>query len=142
MCAEGLLDGVAQVLPDKPPICDLDRVRGRCGGDRGVGASPVPADHLDALTGGEPAGEGVCLPVFQQVNGCTGLAAHQHTSVHMAALKAKSSTLSTRGVGAAGSGVNMIRRSMVVLLTGAGSSAASRAPGRPDSTMPIAVSGC
>ncbi|QCX82715.1 hypothetical protein C9F11_45795 (plasmid) [Streptomyces sp. YIM 121038] len=87
VCADGLLDGVAEVPPDMPPICDLDSVRGRGGGGRGIRPGTVSADRLDALASGEPAGEGVRFPVFQQVNGCAGLAVHQHAAVHVRAFE-------------------------------------------------------
>ena len=43
----GALEVPGQVVPQVPAVGDLHRVRGAEPGGLGVGAGPVPADHLD-----------------------------------------------------------------------------------------------
>lgn len=47
VCPDGLLGGVAQVVPQVPSVGDLDGLRCARSGGLGVGGGPVPADDLD-----------------------------------------------------------------------------------------------
>ncbi|OKI84055.1 hypothetical protein AMK11_22110 [Streptomyces sp. CB02414] len=81
---DGPLGGLAEVVPQVPPVSDLDRL-----GCPGRGAfreerSPVPADHLDPGALRQPLGQAGCLPVGQQVHRPTGLAIDQNGAVDAA----------------------------------------------------------
>jgi hypothetical protein len=66
---DDFLDGLAEVVPQVPPVGDLDRV-GCCFADGfGVGARPVPAHDLYSGVGLQPRGHGLFGAVGQYVNG-------------------------------------------------------------------------
>ncbi|MDH6115359.1 hypothetical protein P3T36_007195 [Kitasatospora sp. MAP12-15] len=69
MVDDGLLDGFGEVLPDVPPVRDVDRVGGAESPGFGVGGGAVAADHLDARVLGQPAGDCRDGAVGQQVDG-------------------------------------------------------------------------
>jgi hypothetical protein len=52
---DALLDGLGQVLPQVEAVGDLHRIRRPGPGAVGVGARPVPADHLHPGMSGQPA---------------------------------------------------------------------------------------
>ncbi len=113
--------GVGEVVPDVPQVGHLDSVRGADVGAVGVTAAAVTANDLHARLLGEPGGEGGRLLLGQKIDRGTGLAIDQHGAVVVCPLRrANSSTPTTRGVAAGGSGKAMTRASKVVLLTGAG----------------------
>jgi hypothetical protein len=63
---------LGQVVPQVPPVGDLDRV-GRAGaGAVGVGPGPVPADHPGTGVRGEPVRQRPCFPAGQDVDGPPG----------------------------------------------------------------------
>ncbi len=68
MSEHDFVDGLAEVLPQVPPIRDLDRLRGSCGSTGRVVAAAVPADDLDVGLGGQPSRHGVGLPVRQYID--------------------------------------------------------------------------
>ena len=80
-----LLHVLGQVVVEMPPVGDLDCLRGALAGAVGVGAGPVPADHLGSGVLLQPFGEGVRLPVAQQVYGLAGLGVDQDGPVVPAA---------------------------------------------------------
>jgi hypothetical protein len=71
------LDRLGEVLPEVEPVGDLDGVRRSGAGTVGVGAGPVPADHLDAGMSGKPVGERLGVAAFQQVKRGASLAVDQ-----------------------------------------------------------------
>ena len=58
----------AQVVPQVPPVGDLHRARRTVTGAIGVPAGPVPADHLYAGVGAQPAGEVAGLPTDEHIH--------------------------------------------------------------------------
>jgi hypothetical protein len=54
MCRDGLLHGLAQVVPQVPAVRHLQGLRGRGSGGFGVGAAPVAAHHLDLGVSRQP----------------------------------------------------------------------------------------
>ena len=80
-----LLHVLGQVVIDMPPVGDLDCLRGSLARAVGVGAGPVPADHLGSGVLLQPFGEGVRLPVAQQVYRLAGLGVDQDGPVVPAA---------------------------------------------------------
>jgi len=56
------------VVPQAPPVSDLDRLRRTGIGAAGVGASPIPAHHLHAGMPTQLVGEGTGSSVGQQVD--------------------------------------------------------------------------
>ena len=63
------LDGLAEVVPQVPPVRDLDRVRCAAGAAVGVDPGPVPADHLRSRPGCQPGGERVRRPLGRMSTG-------------------------------------------------------------------------
>jgi hypothetical protein len=51
------LDGLAEVVPQMPPVGDLHRIRRSPLTTVGIAACPVPADQLRARAGSEPGRE-------------------------------------------------------------------------------------
>lgn len=82
---DGPFGGLAQVVPEVPPVRDLDGLRGAGGGTFGEERRPVPAYDLNARPVGEPGRQAGCLPVGQQVDGTVGLDVDEDGAV-MAAL--------------------------------------------------------
>ena len=80
-----LLDVLGQVVVEMPPVGDLDCFRGALARAVGVGAGPVPADHLGSGVLLQPLGEGARLAVAQQVYGLSGLGVDQDGPVVAAA---------------------------------------------------------
>ena len=72
-----LLGVPGQVVPQVPPVSDLDRVRGAVPGALGVGPGPVPADHRGAGMGLQPGLDSGRFPVWQQVDRVSGAHVHQ-----------------------------------------------------------------
>lgn len=81
MPVDALLGGFAQVVPEVPPVGDLEGLWGAAGGAVGEEGSAVAADDLDARTLGEPGREGVGLPVGQQVDRPSCLDVDEHGSI-------------------------------------------------------------
>lgn len=67
------LGGLAQVVPEMPPVRDLDGLRGAGGGTFGEERRPVPAHDFDTRPVGEPGRQAGRFPVRQQVDGTAGL---------------------------------------------------------------------
>ncbi|GAA2424610.1 hypothetical protein GCM10010421_08970 [Streptomyces glaucus] len=61
--------GLAQVVPELPPVRDLDRLRRSGSGAPGEEERAVPADDLDPGPPGEPGGPAGRAPVREQVTG-------------------------------------------------------------------------
>ena len=80
-----LFDVPGEVVVEVPAVSHLDGLRGSLACAVGVGAGPVPADHLGAGVFAQPAGEGVRLAVAQQVHRVAGLRVDQHGAVVPAA---------------------------------------------------------
>lgn len=81
---DGPLGGLAEVVPQVPPVGNLSRLgcpgRGAFGEER----SPIPADHLDAGPFGQPLCQAGCLPVRQQVHWPSGFDIDQNRAVDAA----------------------------------------------------------
>ncbi|KRD23510.1 hypothetical protein ASE41_11290 [Streptomyces sp. Root264] len=75
------LSGPAQVVPEVPSVCDLDRLRRSGGGTFCEERRAVAADDLDAGPLGEPGGQAGCLPVREQVDRTAGFDVHQDGAV-------------------------------------------------------------
>ena len=58
----------AQVVPQVPPVGNLDRGRRTVTGAVRISAGPVPADHLHPGVGAEPAGEVSGFPTDQHIH--------------------------------------------------------------------------
>ena len=67
MLGHASFGGLAKVVPQVPAIGHLAGLRGAERGAFGVERSPVAADDLDLRVPGEPGGDGLWLPVGQQV---------------------------------------------------------------------------
>ena len=80
-----LFDVPGEVVIQVPAVSDLDRVRGALPCAVGVGAGPVPADHLGSGVLAQPVCEGVRLAVVQQVHRLAGLRVDQDGAVVPAA---------------------------------------------------------
>ena len=96
---------LAQVVPDMPPVGDLDRLRGALACAVGVGAGPVPADDLGPGMFLQPVGEGFGFAVAQQVNGPSGLDVDQDGAV--VAAPAEREVIHAQDGHGAGSGVGL-----------------------------------
>jgi hypothetical protein len=80
-----LLDVTGEVVPQVPAVGDLDRSRCTLTGAVGVGAGAVAAHHLGAGVLPQPVGEGVGVPVAQQVHRAVGGHVDQDGAVVVAA---------------------------------------------------------
>jgi hypothetical protein len=69
---DGPFGGFAQVVPEVPPVRDLDGTRGADGGPFDEEGCPIPADHPYAWPLGEPGCQTGCLPVRKQIDGAAG----------------------------------------------------------------------
>jgi hypothetical protein len=76
-----LLDVLGQVVPQVEAVRDLDRVWCSGAGAFGVGAGPVPADHLNPGMRPQPLGEGGGLPVGQHIDRPVGVHIDEHCAV-------------------------------------------------------------
>lgn len=81
MLGECPFGGLAQVVPEVPPVRDLDGLWGADGGAFGEEWRPVPADDLDARPFGEPGSQAGRLPVRQQIDGAPGLDVDEDSAV-------------------------------------------------------------
>ncbi|WP_406310845.1 hypothetical protein [Streptomyces sp. NBC_00623] len=79
------LSGLAQVVPQMPPVRDLDRLRRPGCGAFCEERRAVPADDLDTGPLGESGGEARCFPIRQEIDRTAGFDIHQNSAV-MAAL--------------------------------------------------------
>ena len=77
------LDGFGEVVPQVPPVGDLDGQRRALGGAFGVTAAAVPADDLHAGVGVQPGAEGFRGPLGQHVDRPAGVDVDQHGAVDM-----------------------------------------------------------
>lgn len=75
------LGGLAEVVPEAPPVRDLHGLRGADGGALGEERRTVTAHHLDSWPLGQPSGQARGLPVGQQVDGPAGFDVHEDSSV-------------------------------------------------------------
>jgi hypothetical protein len=75
------LGGLAQVVPEVPPVRDLNGLRGTGGGACGEERRPVAADDLNAWPVGEPGRQAGRLPVRQQVDGAAALDVNEDGAV-------------------------------------------------------------
>lgn len=64
--------GLAQVVPEMPPVRDLGRLRRSGRSALGEERRAVPADDLDARPLGEPGGQTRCLPVREEIDRAAG----------------------------------------------------------------------
>ncbi|KJY33154.1 hypothetical protein VR46_33850 [Streptomyces sp. NRRL S-444] len=81
MLGDASLGGLAEVVPEVPPVCDLDRLGCASGGALGEEWRPVPADDLDAGPLREPGCEAGRFPVGRHVDRLPGLDIHQDSPV-------------------------------------------------------------
>jgi hypothetical protein len=65
----GAFDRAGQVVPEVPPVGDLDGQWRAFGGTSGVAAAAVPADDLDPWVGVQPGAERARGPFGQHVHG-------------------------------------------------------------------------
>ena len=75
------LGGFAQVVPQVPPVRDLDGLRSADSGALGKERGTVPADDLDVWSPGEPRGQAGRLPVGQQIDRAAGFDVHENGAV-------------------------------------------------------------
>lgn len=68
MRVDGLLDRLAQVLPEVEPVRDLNRVRGAGAGTFAIAAGAVAADHLNFGVLPQPRGEAGAVTAVEHVN--------------------------------------------------------------------------
>jgi hypothetical protein len=61
VAGDGLLDVLGEVVPQMPPVRDLDGVRSAAAGRFGVGAGAVAPDHLRIGVRLQPGRERVCF---------------------------------------------------------------------------------
>ena len=80
-----LVHVLGEVVPQMPPVGDLDRPRCTGPGAVGICSRAVPADHLGARMGAQPAGERLCFPVGQQVHWPVRAHVHQHAAIDVPA---------------------------------------------------------
>lgn len=73
MLSDAALGGLVEVVPEMPPVRDLDGLRCTGGGALGEERRPIPAYDLDAGSIGESGRQTRCLPVGQQVDRTAGL---------------------------------------------------------------------
>jgi hypothetical protein len=83
VAGDGTLHRFGQVVPQMPPVSDLDRQRGALGGAFGVAAAAVPADDLHTRVGIQPGTEGLGGPLGEHVDRPAGIDVHQHGAVDM-----------------------------------------------------------
>jgi hypothetical protein len=76
-----LLDGLAEVLQQVIPVCDLECVRGSERGTLGIGAGAVTADHLNSRVGRQPRCQGCRFASRQDVDGPVAFAIRDHSGV-------------------------------------------------------------
>jgi len=65
---DGAFHGLAEVVPQVPPVGDLDRARRAPRAAVGIAAGPVAADELRAGAGSQPGGERISGPVGQHID--------------------------------------------------------------------------
>jgi hypothetical protein len=75
------LGSFAQVVPEVPPVGDLECLRCPAGGAFSEKRNTIAADDLDAGMLGEPRRRRVRLPVRQEVHRATCLDVDEHSSV-------------------------------------------------------------
>jgi len=85
VAGDGVAGVLGQVVPDVPPVGDLDRGWGGGPGGPVVGAGPVPADDLHLRMRAQPGLHRGCLPVRQHVHRDAGLHVDQQRGVGAAA---------------------------------------------------------
>ena len=81
--AGGAFDGFGQVVPQVPPVGDLDGQRRPRRGAFGVAPAAVPADDLHTRMRVQPGAEGLRGPLRQHVHRPAGLDTGQHGAVDM-----------------------------------------------------------
>jgi len=86
-----LLGAFCQVVPQVPPIGDLDRAGRAVTGSLGVGTGAVPADDLRARAGLQPFPDRGRVAVRQQVDHVPRLRVGHHRAVDVPLRSAKSS---------------------------------------------------
>ncbi len=85
VAGDSLAGVLAHVVPQVPAVGDLVRVRGAVPGALGVGAGPVPADHLHARMSLQPRLQRGRLPVRQHVGRDAALHVDQQRRVRVPA---------------------------------------------------------
>jgi hypothetical protein len=85
MAGHQLLDVLGEVVPQVPAVSDLHGQGCPLVGAVGVRAGTVTAHDLGAGMLAQPVGEGVGLPVGQQLQRAVGGHVDQHTAVDVAA---------------------------------------------------------
>ncbi|KMO94630.1 hypothetical protein ACS04_29040 [Streptomyces roseus] len=73
MLGDTSLGGLAEVVPEVPPVSDLNCLGCAGGGAFGEERGPVPADHFDPWPFRQPGREAGGFPVRQQIYRPTGL---------------------------------------------------------------------
>lgn len=81
VAGDGLLDVLGEVVPQMPPIGDLNSLWRTHTGALGIGVSAIPADDLHAGMPPEPSGEGAGFAVGQNVDRPAGLDVDQHSRI-------------------------------------------------------------
>lgn len=108
-----LADGLGEVVPDMPPVPDLQGVGQNLVHGVGVAGGAVPADDLHTRMLAQPRCKGVGPAVGQDIDTPAGLCLDQDGRVGPGAPQEKSSTPSTRGVATTGNGIRSRARSVV-----------------------------
>ena len=85
MAGDSLAGVLGEVMPQVPPVRDLDRARGARAGAFRICAGPVTADHTGARVGGQPVRQRACLPAGQHVDRPPGGGVDQDGPVDMPA---------------------------------------------------------
>ncbi len=80
-CWGTALGGFAQVVPQMPPVRDLDRLRRPGCGAFCEERRPVPADDLDTGPLGKPGGQARCFSIRQEIDRTAGFDVHQDSAV-------------------------------------------------------------
>jgi hypothetical protein len=73
VAADRALDGLAEVMPQVPPVGDLNGAGRAAAAAVGVDPGPVPADQLGSRPGRQPRGERVRGPLGEDVDRPAGL---------------------------------------------------------------------
>ncbi len=85
MARHGLLDVLGEVVPQVPAVGDLHGLGCASMGAVGVGTGAISAHDLDAGVLAQPVGEGVGLPVSQQLHRSVAGHVDQDAAVDVAA---------------------------------------------------------
>lgn len=140
MPVDALLGRFAEVVPEVPPVGDLESLRGAAGGAFGVEDSAVVADDLNSGPLGQPGRERLRISVRQEIHRPTCLDVNEDRSVDPALALSVFVHANRAGCGVGGSGSEVISLSSVFRLTRTPKASDMRAPTRPASARPTETS--